>query len=64
MSSEEKNPKGNKYIVTVTQSSSPNRRVLVSILVAAALVVLVVLLATLIPTYVTGKGKDKGSNGK
>ena len=64
MSSEGKYANGNKYVVTVLPSTSPNRRFLVFILVAVALVVLVVLTATLIPIYMTGDGedKDKGSS--
>ncbi len=61
-SSEERNAKGNKYVVNVKPSSTPNRRFLVVILAAAALVTIVVLLATLIPIYVTGNEEDK-SNG-
>lgn len=61
-SPEEKYAKGNKYLVTVSPSSTPNRRFIVFILIAVALVALVVLIATLIPIYVTGNGEDK-SNG-
>ena len=62
--SEDKNPHSNKYIVTVSQSSSPNRRLLMAILVAIILVVVGVLLAVLIPTYMRSKGKPKSSSGK
>ena len=60
--SEERNPKANKYVVTVTPSFSPNRRFFVFVLAAVGLVTFV-LLATLIPIYVTGNGGDK-SNGE
>ena len=63
MSLEEKYAKGNKYVVTVSPSSSPNRRFLVIIVAAVAVVALVVLLSTLIPIYATGKGKPDTSNG-
>ncbi|KAL9962558.1 hypothetical protein ACROYT_G031666 [Oculina patagonica] len=59
--SEESNAKGNKYVVNVKPSSTPNRRFLVLILAAAALVIIVVLLATLIPIHVTGNGEDKSN---
>ena len=60
--SEDRNPHGNKYVVTVSQSSSPKRRLV--ILVVVILVVVGVLLAVLIPTYMRGKGKPKSSSGK
>ena len=59
-----RNPCKNKYIVTVPQSSSPKRRLLMAILVAIILVVVGVLLAVLIPTYMRGKGKPESSSGK
>ena len=59
-----RNPHENKYIVTVSQSSSPKRRFLIAILVAIILVVVGVLLAVLIPTYMRGKGKPESSSGK
>lgn len=59
MSSEHKYAKENQYTATSLSSTRPNRRVLVSILVAVLLVVLVGLTATLIPIYMTGKGEDK-----
>ena len=62
--SEDRNPHENKYVVTVSQSSSPKRRLLIAILVAVILVVVGVLLAVLIPTYMRGKGKPKSSSGK
>lgn len=60
--SEERNAKENKYVVTAVPSSGPNRRFLVFILAAVALVTLVVLIATLIPIYVTGTGGDKSNS--
>ena len=59
----EGNKKGSRYVVAVTPSSSPNRRFLVFILAAVALVTLV-LLATIIPIYVKGSGKNKSNHGK
>ena len=50
--------------MTVSQSSSPNRRLLMAILVAIILVVVGVLLAVLIPTYMGGKGKPESTSGK
>jgi len=59
MSSEGTYANANRCIVTVLPSTSPNRRILVFILVAVALVVLIALTATLIPIYMTGDGEDK-----
>lgn len=63
MSSEEKNARGNKYLVTVLPSSSPNRRFLIIIVSAVAVVALVVLLSTLIPIYAMDNGKPDTSKG-
>ena len=62
-SEERINAKGNKYLVNVLPSTSPNRRFLVIILLAVALVTVVVLLATLMPIYMTGS-EDGKSNGE
>ncbi len=60
----ERNANGNKYVVAVMPSRSPNRRCLVFILVVVALVAIAVLLATLIPIYVKSSRKDKSNHGK
>lgn len=60
-SKSERHPRSNRYNVAVSRSSSPNRRVLVAILVAVTLVV-VVGLASFIPIYVTRRGKDKSAD--
>lgn len=62
--SRERNEKGDKYVVAVTPSRSPNRRCLMFILAVVALVPIAVLLATLIPIYVKGRGEDKSKHGK
>ena len=59
-----RNPCKNKYIVTVPQSSSPKRRLLMAILVAIILVVVGVIFALLISTYMRGKGKPESTSSK